>query len=136
MTNSYYIQFYHWLRRKPGQNLLKKELVALSCFWKKISGDNIVVFGDPLLQSLVTTSRFKNHFVVSSDNKCLSSTNVVIADYESLPFASDSIDAVLLPHTLEFADDPYRILQQAEIDYPQHKAQLNSAAREGRLRHS
>ncbi len=33
---------------------------------------------------------------------------------ESLPFASDSIDAILLPHTLELVADPYAVLREAE----------------------
>src|SRR5271154_4666924 len=36
------------------------------------------------------------------------------AQPESLPFRSDSIDAVLLPHTLELVEDPYAILREAE----------------------
>jgi SAM-dependent methyltransferase len=31
-----------------------------------------------------------------------------------LPFASDSIDAILLPHTLELVQDPYAVLREAE----------------------
>lgn len=33
---------------------------------------------------------------------------------DSLPFASDSIDAILLPHTLELVEDPYAVLREAE----------------------
>lgn len=36
------------------------------------------------------------------------------AQPESLPFRSDSIDAVLLPHTLELVEDPYAVLREAE----------------------
>lgn len=36
------------------------------------------------------------------------------APLTSLPFASDSIDAVLLPHTLELVADPYAVLREAE----------------------
>jgi SAM-dependent methyltransferase len=36
------------------------------------------------------------------------------APMTSLPFASDSIDAVLLPHTLELVQDPYAVLREAE----------------------
>lgn len=36
------------------------------------------------------------------------------APLDSLPFASDSIDAVLLPHTLELVEDPYAVLREAE----------------------
>ena len=33
---------------------------------------------------------------------------------DSLPFASDSIDAIVLPHTLELVEDPYAVLREAE----------------------
>ena len=36
------------------------------------------------------------------------------APLTSLPFASDSIDAILLPHTLELVQDPYAVLREAE----------------------
>jgi SAM-dependent methyltransferase len=36
------------------------------------------------------------------------------APLTALPFASDSIDAVLLPHTLELVEDPYAVLREAE----------------------
>ncbi len=36
------------------------------------------------------------------------------APLATLPFASDSIDAVLLPHTLELVEDPYAVLREAE----------------------
>ncbi len=31
-----------------------------------------------------------------------------------MPFASDSIDAIFLPHTLELVEDPYAVLREAE----------------------
>jgi len=36
------------------------------------------------------------------------------APLASLPFASDSIDAILLPHILELVEDPYAVLREAE----------------------
>jgi SAM-dependent methyltransferase len=36
------------------------------------------------------------------------------APLDSLPFRSDSIDAILLPHTLELTEDPYAVLREAE----------------------
>jgi SAM-dependent methyltransferase len=35
------------------------------------------------------------------------------APLTSLPFASDAIDAILLPHTLELVEDPYAVLREA-----------------------
>jgi SAM-dependent methyltransferase len=36
------------------------------------------------------------------------------APLASLPFSSDSIDAIFLPHTLELVEDPYAVLREAE----------------------
>jgi SAM-dependent methyltransferase len=36
------------------------------------------------------------------------------APMETLPFRSDSIDAIFLPHTLELVEDPYAVLREAE----------------------
>ena len=36
------------------------------------------------------------------------------APLATLPFASDSIDALFLPHTLEVVEDPYAVLREAE----------------------
>jgi len=36
------------------------------------------------------------------------------APLQSLPFPSDSIDAIFLPHTLELVEDPYAVLREAE----------------------
>jgi SAM-dependent methyltransferase len=36
------------------------------------------------------------------------------APLDTLPFRSDSIDAILLPHTLELVGDPYAVLREAE----------------------
>ncbi|MEZ5659272.1 MAG: class I SAM-dependent methyltransferase [Burkholderiaceae bacterium] len=38
--------------------------------------------------------------------------DLVIDTYEELPFESDSIDLVVLPHVLEFADDPHQVLRE------------------------
>lgn len=38
----------------------------------------------------------------------------VINRYEELPFASSSIDLVVLPHVLEFADEPHQVLREVD----------------------
>jgi ubiquinone/menaquinone biosynthesis C-methylase UbiE len=37
----------------------------------------------------------------------------IIADPHCLPFAENEIDLILLPHALEFTDDPHRMLREA-----------------------
>lgn len=38
----------------------------------------------------------------------------LVAVPDALPIASDSVDAVLLPHTLEFVDDPHQVLREVD----------------------
>lgn len=39
---------------------------------------------------------------------------VVVQQFDELPFASASIDLVVLPHVLEFAEEPHQILREVE----------------------
>jgi SAM-dependent methyltransferase len=43
----------------------------------------------------------------------MSSGVTLCAPLDSLPFRSDSIDAIFLPHTLELVEDPYAVLREA-----------------------
>jgi SAM-dependent methyltransferase len=38
----------------------------------------------------------------------------VVAGFDELPFATQSIDLVVLPHTLEFAREPHRVLREVD----------------------
>ena len=39
---------------------------------------------------------------------------VAIDQFEELPFSSQSLDLVVLPHVLEFASDPYQVLREVD----------------------
>lgn len=38
----------------------------------------------------------------------------ILADFEALPFPANSLDLVVLPHTLELAEDPHQTLREVE----------------------
>jgi len=40
--------------------------------------------------------------------------SVVLTRLEELPFASQSLDLIVLPHALEFAEDPHQVLREVE----------------------
>ena len=77
------------------------------------------VFGFELLQvgawgparHLLNGARTQHATLVAPE---LSPGVTLCAPLDSLPFRSDSIDAVLLPHTLELVEDPYAVLREAE----------------------
>jgi SAM-dependent methyltransferase len=78
------------------------------------------VFGWELLQigawgsgrELLSAARTRRQAIIAAPG--LSSDADIIGRPTHLPVLGDSIDAVLLPHTLEFAPDPYAIVREAD----------------------
>jgi SAM-dependent methyltransferase len=106
---------------------------ALSAWWQGSLGRSLLaaesellgealedVFGWELLQigawggarELLACSRTRNQTIVAAPG--LSSGADILGRPSQLPVGSDSIDAVLLPHTLEFAADPYAIVREVD----------------------
>jgi SAM-dependent methyltransferase len=106
---------------------------ALSAWWTGTLGEGLIaaesellrealedVFGWELLQvgawgtsrDLLAGSRTRRQTVVAPLEFPAGAD--VIARPAQLPITSDSMDAVLLPHTLEFALDPYAIVREVD----------------------
>jgi SAM-dependent methyltransferase len=106
---------------------------ALRSFWQLSLGRSLLtaeaellgealedVFGWEFLQvgawgegrDLLAGCRTRRKTVVApGDTGCQAD---IIARPSALPIGRDSVDAVLLPHTLEFASDPYAILREVD----------------------
>ena len=106
---------------------------ALSAWWQEPLGRALLaaesellgealedVFGWELLQvgawggsrELLAGSRTRNQTVVAAPG--FPGGADIVGRPSQLPITSDSIDAVLLPHTLEFAADPYAIVREVD----------------------
>ena len=101
-----------WWQNKTGAYLLKQERAALA-------GSLPTIFGYYLVQSgcwgapgaLLEASPIRNKFIVGP---CGEAGSGIAGDPGYLPFATDSVDAVLLPHTLEQVEEPEKVLREAE----------------------
>jgi len=94
---------------------------GLLCAESQLLGEALEdVFGWELLQvgawgaarELLSNSRTRRQTVVSPPE--LGDGADIIGRPSQLPVSSDSMDAVLLPHTLEFASDPYAIVREVD----------------------
>jgi SAM-dependent methyltransferase len=102
----------HWFEGPLGARVLREE-AALA----PLALDN--VFGFELLQvgawgpsrHLLDGARTQHSTLLAPD---LSRGVTLCAPLDTLPFRSDSIDAIFLPHTLEQVEDPYAVLREAE----------------------
>lgn len=101
-----------WLNTLTGRNLLREEVRQVRRALDSIFGDQLVQVGGwgdaGLFRRLARTRRAA---VVTGAR--VQGADAISAP-DALAIASDSIDAVLLPHTLELADDPHAVLREVD----------------------
>jgi SAM-dependent methyltransferase len=101
-----------WLAEPPGRALLDRESAAMADALECVFGVQCLqvgAWGPPgLFLGLARTQR-RAWLSAGADV-----AGAIRSDPASLPIQSDSIDALILPHTLEFAADPYQVLREVE----------------------
>lgn len=101
-----------WLDGPLGARVLRDETAVAALALDDVFGFELLQFGiwgadAPLLAA----ARTQHHTVVAPLPE---PGATLVAALDGLPLRSDSIDAVLLPHSLERVDDPYAVLREAE----------------------
>src|SRR5450830_317791 len=111
-----------WLHTPMGNYVRAWEQKHLDALTADIFGFNAVQIGMPQINAL-QANRMPYRWL--TDN-CLPTALsgglqegrdiplVVAHDFSELPFASQSLDLVVLPHVLEFAAEPHQILREVE----------------------
>ncbi len=100
-----------WLRGPLGQRLLDLELRVVGEVLEDVFGTQLLQIGqwgppDAFLESARTRRSALLDVRPDSADLC--------AEPEHLAVASHSVDAVLLPHTLERSTDPHQVLREAD----------------------
>ncbi|MCB1877868.1 MAG: class I SAM-dependent methyltransferase [Chromatiales bacterium] len=104
---------HHWLATPLGREVRRQEGLFLEELMNEVFGYYLLQIGsldwenEPLAQSRV------RHRVLI-DPGLGSGPGYIQSGFEDLPVATDSVDAVLLPHTLEFADHPHQLLREVD----------------------
>lgn len=115
MIKTYHVvqQWDRWLGHFLGEVLLKTEQHFLSSQFAQQYGTYALLIGVPHQHILLDGLPILNHIVLSpliNKNKELF---YIESAYKELPIATGSVDLVVLPHTLEFLDNPRRLLNEA-----------------------
>jgi SAM-dependent methyltransferase len=97
-----------WFATPQGGYVLAREQAYFDHTVSDIFGFNAVQLGLPG-QDFLRNSRIPLRF--SAGNQPGNDVRLICAE---LPFASDSLDLVLLPHVLEFAEHPHHVLREVE----------------------
>jgi SAM-dependent methyltransferase len=106
-------QWDHWLRQHLGESLLEIEKQFLSTMLAERYGKHVLLLGVPNQHELLKCSVMSNQMMLTplinkhNNKKCIES------EYYKLPIIPGSIDLVMVPHTLEFLDNPHQLLVEA-----------------------
>lgn len=113
------IAFSRWLDTPPGHYVHDWEQRMFDHAVADIFGFNAVQIGLPELDGLASNriplALYVGHAAVSTGQMAARSLqHQILTDYEELPFAAQSLDLVVLPHTLEFISNPHQLLREVE----------------------
>ncbi len=97
-----------------GKGLLKEEKELLNLSLSKVFGYFLVQIGQTSTEDLLSESRISFKMLVDEKNKQNPAYHFIQADIDYLPFKPHTIDAILLPHSLETVTDPYHLLRQID----------------------
>ncbi len=97
-----------WFATPQGAYVLAWERAQLDRIVADVFGYFAVQVGVPGVDFL-QANRATSRFCAGLYGKC-----AVVADAHELPFAAESLDLLLMPHLLEFSDEPHQILREAE----------------------
>jgi len=128
--NESIIELGQWLRRPPGRYLLEWEQACLDGLVSDVFGYHALQLGLAELDGL-RANRMPHRWVATDTQHLpepielpaledgisrvsLHGEVALHCDFDALPFPSDSLDLVVLPHTLELARDPHLTLSEVE----------------------
>jgi SAM-dependent methyltransferase len=113
----------NWLKTPPGQYLLAWERAQFERAVADVFGYHALQLGLPALNAL-QASRIPHRWIASpyldERNEEINAGDVAskkiafFTEFEALPFAENSLDLLILPHSLELSPDPHATLREAE----------------------
>src|SRR6266581_6004030 len=95
-----------WFATPLGRYLLAREQAYFDRTLADIFGYHALQIGLPELPFL-QASRITKRITVDLEEPAQ-----VVADPHYLPFAENSLDLIILPHVLEFTDEPHQLLRE------------------------
>lgn len=103
-----------WYRQPLGRFVSEAEAASVAEILTTLFGYHFLVLGSPMARDLIADTRIVHRCSVDFDYPPTDSGVGMLAHPACLPIASDSVDAILLPHTLEFVAEPEQVLEEVE----------------------
>ena len=104
-----------WYRHRPlGQRLLRQLTAQLSQELEQIFGYHTVAVGPEIGLPFDKMSKTQRVFRLCTNEPFLAVSESVEATAEAMPFATDSVDALILCHTLDATPVPHQVLRECQ----------------------
>ena len=111
------IDLHKWFETPPGRYLLAWEQAQFDHAVADIFGYHALQLGVPEIEGL-RTNRMPHRWLAVADpaqaNLRPRLRGSLITDFAALPFSANSLDLVVLPHSLELSADPHATLREVE----------------------
>jgi len=99
-----------WLDSKAGQALFRQECLQAQAVLERVFGDQIVQIGSwGPAGKLLEAARTQAALILTAD---AGEQADAFSQPDQLAIRTDSVDAVLLPHTLEISPNPHAVLRE------------------------
>lgn len=103
----------HWFATGLGSEVLNAEHALLDHILPDLFGYHALQLGQVVPCNLLQTSRIRHRLVVDAAVEPVAGLSHLQAQPDQLPFASDSIDVVVLHHLLDVTRNPHGVLREA-----------------------
>jgi SAM-dependent methyltransferase len=104
-----------WLSASPGRELVTRESRCVEDLIADLFGYYLLQVGwTREFRDIVAASRIRHHLALEASFPGMGAGGTLIGEDRAFPVATDSIDAVFLPHTLDFTADPHQVLRETE----------------------
>lgn len=103
---------YAWYTDGAGSLLIEAEKTALELVLSKVYGFHLVQIADPQLSKLVSSSMIAHRVIVNKGDSDTWPCSLIRGEVDALPIKTDSVDAVVLSHSLEQAVHPHQVLRE------------------------
>lgn len=104
-----------WYRDRPlGQRLVRQLTAQLNQELEQIFGYHTVAVGPEIGLPLDKMSKTQRVFRLCTNEPVLVPSESVKATAETMPFATDSVDALILCHTLDATPVPHQVLRECQ----------------------
>jgi SAM-dependent methyltransferase len=106
------IGLHDWFNTAPGQYLLQWERAQLDKAVADVFGYHAMQLGLPEVPGL-QANRMPHQWLAVAHAGDAAPATALVTDFAALPFPENSLDLLVLPHSLEFSADPHATLREA-----------------------